>query len=64
MLAYLSGFVGVILSPSHLCLILTNEYFGSDLMKVYKTLAIPISILMVLGTVITLTGWPDLFRLP
>ncbi len=64
MLAYLSGFVGVMLSPSHLCLILTNEYFGSDLMKVYKTLAIPITILMVLGTVITLTGWPDLFRLP
>jgi integral membrane protein (TIGR00529 family) len=64
MLAYLSGFVGVMMSPSHLCLILTNEYFGSDLMKVYKTLAIPISILMVLGAIITLTGWPDLFRLP
>ncbi len=38
MLAYISGFLGVMLSPVHLCLLLTNEYFDSDLKKVYKYL--------------------------
>ncbi len=37
-LAYISGFIGVLLSPVHLCLLLTNEYFDSNLMKVYKLL--------------------------
>jgi integral membrane protein (TIGR00529 family) len=36
MLAYISGFLGVLLSPVHLCLLLTNEYFDSELKKVYK----------------------------
>ncbi|MCP4229008.1 MAG: DUF401 family protein [bacterium] len=35
MLAYAGGFIGVLLSPIHLCLILTNEYFGSSLLKTY-----------------------------
>ncbi len=39
-LAYVSGFIGVLLSPVHLCLLLTNEYFKSNLMKVYKYLII------------------------
>ncbi len=36
MLAYVSGFIGVLLSPVHICLLLTNEYFGSDLSKVFS----------------------------
>ena len=41
MLAYVSGFSGVMLSPVHLCLILTNQYYGSTLSRVYRYL-IPI----------------------
>jgi integral membrane protein (TIGR00529 family) len=41
MLAYVSGFSGVMLSPLHLCLILTNQYYGSRLGQVYRYL-IPI----------------------
>jgi uncharacterized protein len=38
MLAYMSGFMGVMLSPVHLCLILTNKYFEVTLFSVYKYL--------------------------
>lgn len=34
-LGFLGGYLGVLLSPVHLCLVLTNEYFGSSLKKVY-----------------------------
>ena len=35
-LAFASGFVGVLLSPVHLCLILTREYFKADLSGIYR----------------------------
>ncbi|MBI5075139.1 MAG: DUF401 family protein [Nitrospirae bacterium] len=35
-LAFVSGFVGVLLSPVHLCLILTREYFRADLSGIYR----------------------------
>jgi hypothetical protein len=35
-LAFASGFVGVLLSPLHLCLILTKEYFRADLSGIYR----------------------------
>jgi integral membrane protein (TIGR00529 family) len=35
-LAFAAGFLGVLLSPVHLCLILTKEYFRADLGGVYK----------------------------
>ncbi len=60
-LAYLSGYVGIMLSPSHLCLILTNEFFGSDLGRVYRRLAVPLIILLLTGVLLYLAGWPDLF---
>ncbi len=46
-LAYISGFIGVLLSPVHLCLLLTNEYFKSNLLKVYKYLILCGSILFI-----------------
>ncbi len=46
-LAYISGFIGVLLSPVHLCLLLTNEYFKSNLMKVYRYLLVCGGILFV-----------------
>ncbi|MFH1231827.1 MAG: DUF401 family protein, partial [Planctomycetota bacterium] len=38
MLAYVAGVSGVMLSPLHLCLVLTNQYYKSSLMNVYKYL--------------------------
>jgi hypothetical protein len=35
-LAFASGFVGVLLSPVHLCLILTKEYFRAELSGIYR----------------------------
>ena len=42
MLAYMSGYVGVLLSPLHLCLILSTEYFKASLAKVYKLILPPL----------------------
>ena len=44
MFAYVSGFVGILLSPAHLCLALTVEYFQADIRDVYKILVWPASI--------------------
>lgn len=41
MLALASGFVGVLLSPLHLCLLLSNEYFQTSLAPVYRYLWLP-----------------------
>lgn len=35
-LAFASGFFGVLLSPVHLCLVLTREYFKADVWGIYK----------------------------
>ncbi len=35
-LAFAAGFIGVLLSPVHLCLILTREYFRADLSGIYR----------------------------
>lgn len=36
LLAFLSGFLGIMVSPMHLCLVLTREYFNADWNKIYK----------------------------
>ncbi len=41
MLALVSGFVGVLLSPLHLCLQLSNKYFGASMREVYRHLWLP-----------------------
>lgn len=41
MFAYVSGFVGILLSPAHLCLALTLEYYKADLRDVYRILVLP-----------------------
>jgi uncharacterized protein len=35
-LAFASGFIGVLLSPVHLCLILTREFFKADISGIYR----------------------------
>ena len=44
-LAFVSGLIGVLLSPVHLCLILTREYFFADLSGIYRK-TIPASIIV------------------
>jgi integral membrane protein (TIGR00529 family) len=44
-LAFASGFIGVLLSPLHLCLILTKEYFRADLSGIYR-MTIPAGIMV------------------
>jgi len=34
--AFASGFVGVLLSPVHLCFVLTREYFKADIAGIYR----------------------------
>ncbi len=41
MLVIGSGFVGVMLSPLHLCYVLTAEYFGADIARSYRLLVPP-----------------------
>ena len=43
------GFSGVLLSPLHLCLLLSNEYFDTSLNIVYRHLWIPCTGLLVAG---------------
>ncbi len=40
-IAYAGGFLGVLLSPVHLCLILTHHYFGARLGGVYRLMIFP-----------------------
>jgi len=40
-LAFASGFAGVMLSPIHLCYVLTCEYFHADITRVYHRLLLP-----------------------
>ena len=42
LLAYVSGMMGVLLSPLHLCLILSAEYFEASLAKVYRYILPPL----------------------
>ena len=47
-LAYGSGYAGMLLSPVHVCLIVTNEHFKTSLFGSLKRLAIPVSALIAL----------------
>lgn len=46
-LALVSGFVGVLYSPLHVCLLLSNEYFETSLGRVYRHLLLPCSAMMI-----------------
>ena len=45
-LALVSGFTGVLLSPLHLCLLLSNAYFETSLLPVYRRMGIPLAALL------------------
>lgn len=47
---YVIGFAGILVSPLHLCLVLTNEYFGASLLDVYRYMAVPVFVMIALAT--------------
>ncbi|MCI4625388.1 MAG: DUF401 family protein [Candidatus Magnetoovum sp. WYHC-5] len=46
-LAFAAGFTGVLLSPVHICLVLTRQYFNADFYQMYKK-TIPLSLLILI----------------
>jgi len=44
--AFVSGFAGVMLSPAHLCLVLTIQHFRADFSRVYRMLILPESLIV------------------
>lgn len=46
LVAYAAGCVGYLLSPLHLCLVLSSEYFGATLSSVYRYI-MPLSLLLI-----------------
>ncbi len=49
--AFASGFAGVMLSPTHLCLVLTLQYFKADMARTYRLLYLPIGLVFLVGLV-------------
>jgi integral membrane protein (TIGR00529 family) len=47
--AFASGFAGVMLSPTHLCLLLTVRYFKADLAGTYRFIFLPVLLVFVVG---------------
>ncbi len=50
--AFVSGYTGVLLSPVHLCLVLTREYFKADMMGIYRRLLPGIIVMLIVSVVI------------
>ncbi len=58
MLAYGAGFAGVMLSPLHLCLVVTKDYFKVSFSKIYGML-LPASLFLILSALaLVLLGYP------
>ena len=53
-LAFVSGFTGVLLSPIHVCLVLTKDYFRADLARTLLRLILPCSLLFASGVLLFL----------
>lgn len=58
MLAYAGGFMGVMASPVHLCLVLTKDYFGANLGRVYRLLIPAVLFVTAVAALLVLSGWP------
>lgn len=50
-LAFASNFVGVMLSPLHLCMIMSLEHFQADFMKTYQKLLLPEALILIFAVV-------------
>ena len=54
MLAFTGSFVGVMISPMHLCLVVTKNYFKADMGKIYKMLILPLTIIILSALVLVM----------
>jgi integral membrane protein (TIGR00529 family) len=58
MLAYGAGFAGVMLSPVHLCLVVTKSYFKASFSSIYRMLLPASLFLIVFALTLALLGFP------
>ena len=56
-LAFTFGFMGVMLSPVHVCLIVTNKYFKTDLTKSLTAIIPPALVVMAIAAVYSAILW-------
>jgi len=56
MLAYASGICGNMISPLHLCLVLTKDYFHAEWGGIYQSLWLPVASVQLLGLLIAFFG--------
>ncbi|RXG63439.1 DUF401 family protein [Candidatus Atribacteria bacterium 1244-E10-H5-B2] len=54
MLAFTGSFSGVMISPMHLCLVVTKNYFKADMVKIYKMLIPPLIIISLSALVLVM----------
>jgi hypothetical protein len=54
--AFASGFAGVMLSPTHLCLLLTIRYFKADMAGAYRLMYVPVLLVFLVGLMRFMTG--------
>ena len=54
MLAFTGSFAGVMISPMHLCLVVTRNYFKADMGKMYKMLILPLTIIILSALVLAI----------
>lgn len=57
---YLAGFVGMMISPTHLCLVLTSKHFGVSVPSTYRAFALPLIILSILGLLYCFSPLPEM----
>ncbi|MBU0982246.1 MAG: DUF401 family protein [candidate division Zixibacteria bacterium] len=63
LLAYISGYLGILLAPGHLCLALTCEFFKVNMTQAYRQLILPVALLGLAGFLLYLSGYGGLFGL-
>jgi integral membrane protein (TIGR00529 family) len=49
--AFASGFAGMMLSPTHLCLLLTIQYFKADMAGTYRLMYVPVLLVFLAGLI-------------
>jgi uncharacterized protein len=49
--AFASGFAGMLLSPAHLCLLLTIQYFKADMARTYRMMYLPVVVVFLAGMI-------------
>jgi integral membrane protein (TIGR00529 family) len=56
MFAYVGAYIGMMISPVHLCLVITKDYFKADLAKIYKLLALPSLIITLFALILVMVS--------